>query len=56
MLSVSNWRTILLRIAPSADRTDISVRRPMPRTSIKLAMLAQAISSTIPEIHISRRR
>ena len=55
-LSVSNCRMILPRIAPSAVRTDISVCRPMPRTSSRFAMFAHAISSTRPRIHISSRR
>ncbi len=44
-LSVRSWRTILARIAPRAVRTDISAWRFIPRTSRRLAMLAQAMRS-----------
>ena len=48
MLSVSNWRTRRARLAPSARRTAISLRRSAARASIILATLAQAISRTMP--------
>ncbi len=53
-LSVSSCRTILPRAAPSADRSDISTLRAMPRTSSRFAMFAHATSRTSPAIHISR--
>jgi hypothetical protein len=45
-LSVSNWRKIIERLAPSAARMTISFRRPRARASNRLATLAQAISNT----------
>ena len=42
--------------APNAVRMDISARRFIPRTSRRLAMLAQAMRRTRPEIHMSRLR
>jgi len=45
-LSVRSWRTRRPREAPSAMRTLISRRRIVARASIRLATLAQAISST----------
>jgi hypothetical protein len=55
-LSVSSCRTILVRIAPSAVRTLISVFRCIPRTSKSVAMLAHAIIRTSPAIHTSSFR
>ena len=49
MLSVSACRTIRDARAPSAMLNDVCRRRSMPRTSIRLATLAQTISSTNPE-------
>ena len=46
--SVSSWRTIRKRLAPSATRTASSRRRASPRASSRLATLAHAISSTRP--------
>ena len=40
----SRWR----RLAPSDSRMAISVARPAPRASSRLAMFAQAMSSTMP--------
>ena len=45
-LSVSSWRTMRPRPAPSAVRTAISRARAAPRASSRLATLPQAISST----------
>ena len=47
-LSVSICRIKLLWFAPKATRTPISLRRPSPRTSNRLATLAHAISRTKP--------
>ena len=47
-LSVSSWRSTRPRPAPSARRTLISRCRCAPRASSRLAMLAQASSSTRP--------
>ena len=47
-LSVSNWRTMRLRPAPSATRTAISFSRVAARASSRLARLAQAINSSRP--------
>ena len=55
-LSVSSCWITRRRVAPSAVRTLISALRPMPRTSSRFAIFAHAISSTTPEIHISRCR
>ncbi len=48
MLSVSNWRTILPRAAPSAARTANSRVLPVERAISKLATFTQAIRSTNP--------
>ena len=53
-LSVSIWRISRLRAAPSAMRIEVSALRVAPRASSRLATLAQATSSTRPEIVISR--
>ena len=55
-LSASNWRIKRERGAPSARRTASSRWRPLARASMRLAMLAQAISSTTPTIAIRRTR
>src|ERR1041384_7110937 len=47
-LSVSSWRTRRPRPAPIATRTPISRWRAAPRVSIRLATLAQTISSRNP--------
>ena len=47
-LSVSNWRTMRARPAPSAERIANSRLRTVARTSSRLATLAQEISSTSP--------
>ena len=47
-LSVSSWRTIRSRPAPTAVRSAISRLRPSARTSCRLATLAHAISRTRP--------
>ena len=47
-LSTSNSLAIRAGVAPSAARTASSCRRASARTSIRFAMLAQAISSTAP--------
>ena len=47
-LSVSSWRTIRRRPAPSADRTASSRSRAVARASSRLATFAQQISSTKP--------
>ena len=44
--SVSSCRTSCQRLAPIDSRTAISLARAAPRASSRLAMLAQAISST----------
>jgi hypothetical protein len=49
MLSVRIWRITRIRPAPTAMRSAMSARRPVLRASIRLAMLAQAISSTTEE-------
>src|SRR5438034_6609321 len=46
MLSVSNWRIVRQRLAPSAVRIAISFRRATARTRRRLATLTHAISST----------
>jgi len=56
MLSVRNCRTILLRAAPKAVRTDISIFRRMPRTNRRLAILAQAMRRTSAEAPIQDLR
>ena len=48
VLSVSSWRTSRPRPAPSAARIASSRLRRSMRDSIRLATLAQAISSTQP--------
>ena len=45
-LSVSSWRAMRPRPAPSAARTASSRRRPVARTSSRLATFAQAMIST----------
>lgn len=45
-VSVSNWRMILERPAPSASRVDTSFSRAAVRASRRLARLAHAIRST----------
>ena len=52
--SVSSWPISLRRPAPIASRTAISPTRAAERASIKLATLAQAISSTTPATPRSR--
>ena len=52
MLSVINWRINRARLAPNANRTAISRRRPAARASIMFATLEQAISTTKPAITI----
>ena len=52
MLSVSACLTIRDGRAPSAMLNDVCRRRSKPRTSIRLATLAQTISSTNPETSI----
>ena len=44
--SASSCCTTRSRLAPSAPRSAISLARPCVRTSIRLARLAQAMSST----------
>ena len=46
--SVSSCVINCRRFAPIDRRTAISAARPAPRTSSRLAMFAQAISSTVP--------
>jgi hypothetical protein len=48
VLSVSNWRMMRPRPAPSAARTAISRPRPDARASSRLAVFAHAIKSSIP--------
>jgi hypothetical protein len=55
-LSVRSCRIMRVRAAPNAVRMDISARRVIPRTRRRLAMLAQAMRSTRPEIHIRSLR
>ena len=52
--SVRSWRTTCQRLAPIDSRTAISLARAAPRASSRLAMLAQAISSTKPVTASSR--
>ncbi len=47
-LSTRNWRTSRPREAPRATRSPISCRRPVKRTSKRLATLAQATTSSRP--------
>ena len=47
-LSVSSSATSRRRLAPSDARMASSVCRAVPRTRMRLAMLAQAMSSTMP--------
>ena len=54
--SVRSWRTTCQRLAPIDSRTAISLARDAPRASSRLAMLAQAISSTKPVTASSRVR
>ena len=51
-LSTINWRTSCLREAPIERRTAISFWRAKARAIIRLATLAQAISSTRPTMHM----
>lgn len=53
MLPVSACLTSLIDCAPRAILSDICRLRSMPRTSIRLATLAQTISNTNPETIIS---
>jgi hypothetical protein len=53
--SVSSWPSRRRRVAPSESRTAISMLRPAPRASSRLAMFAQAMSSTVPVIPMRRR-
>jgi hypothetical protein len=46
MLSVSSWRTSRPRVAPSASRTVISLRRPDAFANSKFATFAHAINNT----------
>ena len=46
MLSVTNWATIRLRLAPSACRSATSLQRAAPRASCRLATFPQAINRT----------
>ena len=55
-LSTSNWRATRRRPAPRAARIAISLRLTFPRTSRRLAMLAQAIRSTNPTAAINSDR
>ena len=48
MLSVRNCLAMRVRAPPNAPRSAISCRRAAARTSCRLAILAQAISSTKP--------
>ena len=54
MLSVNNWRMSRARLAPSARRTAISLRRSAARASIMFATLAHAISITRPAMTIKK--
>ena len=55
-LSTKSWPMMRGRVAPIAKRTAISLLREEPRTSIRLARLAQAISSTAPVVAISTHK
>ena len=55
-LSVMIWRMTRQRPAPSAMRTATSPRRVVLRASIRLAMLAHAITSTTEERIMSMRQ
>ena len=46
MLSISNWRMMRQRVAPSVDRTATSRVRYIDRDNSRLATLPHAISST----------
>ena len=46
--SVSAWRTSRILLAPSAVRSENSLRRAAARASTRFATLAQAISRTNP--------
>ena len=48
VLSVSNCRMILIRPAPSAERTANSCARAFERASSRLATFTHAISNTKP--------
>ena len=52
-LSTSSCRTIRARPAPMARRTAISLRRALPRASIRPATLVHAMSSTNATIPMS---
>ena len=52
-LSLNSCRTRRPRLAPIASRTAISLRRSAARESSRLAMLAHAVSSTMPTAAIS---
>src|ERR1051326_2402244 len=54
-LSVSAWRTRVLRGAPKAARTVICCLRAVARTSIRFARFAQAINNTKAEIQDQKR-
>ncbi len=47
-LSVNSCSIMRRRLAPSARRIDISLRRPLDLASIRLARLTQPISNTSP--------
>ena len=54
--SVSSCASSCRRLAPSESRTAISVARPAPRASSRFAMLAHAMSSTMPVTRISKHQ
>src|SRR6266478_5199260 len=51
-LSINSCPMMRGRVAPMARRTAISFTRPEPRTSMRLARLAQAMSKTTPVVAI----
>ncbi len=53
MLSISNWRTSLQRLPPSAVRTASSFVRPVMRANWTFATSAQAMSRTNPTATMS---
>ena len=55
-LSVSSCRTMRLRLAPRASRTEISFCRLVPRASSRFPTFAQAMSNTRPTIAVSVNR
>jgi hypothetical protein len=48
--SVTSWRTIRGRVAPSAERSDSSCARCVRRAKVRLLTLTHAMRSTSPAV------